>query len=184
MDINSIEIRESNNDDIRDIMKVEEQSFGYRKEAELTADLLGDKTAMPLLSLLAFLENKAIGHVLFTRIYIDEVTDQPLRHILAPLAVIPDYQKRGIGGLLIREGLIRLKEMGSEMVFVLGHMEYYPRYGFLPDAGKHGYSAPFPIPLEFADAWMVQALGSGKISDRTGKVICADELNKEEHWRE
>ena len=70
------------------------------------------------------------------------------------------------------------------MVFVLGHMEYYPRYGFTPDAGRLGFSAPYPIPSEFANAWMVQALQPYGLSKAKGKVICADALDRPEHWRE
>ncbi len=181
----NIQIRETNTKDTNDIMLVEERAFGFVKEAQLTADLLNDKTAEPILSLLAFHDNKAIGHILFTRVYIDKMnTEQPLIHILAPLAIIPEYQKQGVGGLLIKEGLRRLTEMGSEMVFVLGHMEYYPKSGFIPDAKKIGFSAPYPIPDEYANAWMVQSLNpKGFVIDK-GNVICSNELNKPEHWRE
>jgi putative acetyltransferase len=184
MDLKNIEIRESEINDFNDIMEVEEQAFGCNEEAKLTADLLKDKTAEPILSLLVFHKNEAIGHVLFTRVYINEMTSQPLLHILAPLAIKPDYQKQGIGGILIREGLKRLKEMGSEMVFVLGHIEYYPKFGFVPNAKKIGVSTPYPIPKEFANAWMVQSLNPEGFLNRTGKIICANELNKPEHWRE
>ena len=74
--------------------------------------------------------------------------------------------------------------MGSEMVFVLGHMDYYPKFGFIPDAKKLGFPAPYPIPDEFAGAWMVQSLNpDGFVLDK-GEVLCALELNKEEYWRE
>ena len=180
-----IQIRETNSNDFNDIMLVEERAFGYIKEAQLTAGLLNDKTAEPILSLLAFCEKEAIGHILFTRVYIDVLnTKQPLIHILAPLAVIPEYQKQGVGGLLIKEGLRRLKEMGTEMVFVLGHMEYYPKFGFIPDAHKIGFSAPYPIPDEYANAWMVQTLNPKGFVINKGNVICSNELNKPEHWRE
>ena len=184
-DNNIIQIRKTNSKDHEDIMLVEERAFGHTKEAQLTADLLKDKTAEPILSLLAFKGKKAIGQILFTRVYINELdTKQALVHILAPLAVIPEYQKQGVGGLLIEEGLKSLKEMGSEMVFVLGHMEYYPKFGFISDAKKIGFSAPFPIPDEFSNAWMVQSLNANGFRTDKGKVICSNELNKPEHWRE
>jgi putative acetyltransferase len=184
MDFNDIQIRETDTNDFTNIMEVEKKAFGYDKEAELTADLLKDKTAKPVLSLLAFHNKKAVGHILFTRVYLNDKSDQMLLHILAPMAVIPEYQKQGIGGFLIKEGLKRLKCMGTKMVFVLGHMEYYPKYGFVPDAGKIGFSAPYPIPEKFAGAWMVQSLTTEGFLKTTGKIICSDELNKEEHWRE
>jgi len=180
-----IQIKKTTTNDIWEIIRVEEQAFGSEKEAQLTADLLNDPTAGPIVSLLAFHENKAIGHILFTRLYMNKLaSNQPIFHILAPLAVIPEYQKQGIGGLLIKEGLKSLKEMNSEMVFVLGHMDYYPRYGFIPDAKKLGYEAPFPIPEKFANAWMVQSLNRNGFTIEHGKVICSEALNKEEHWRE
>lgn len=185
MKVNNIEIRETGHSDYRNIMDVEKQAFGYDKEAKLTADLLKDETAEPILSLLAFYKDEAVGHILFTRVYLNKMdASQPLLHILAPLAIKPPFQKQGIGGMLINEGLERLKKIGSEMVFVLGHMDYYPKFGFIPDAGKLGYSAPYPIPEEYLNAWMVQSLNPEGFVINQGKVICANELNKPEHWRE
>ena len=76
-----------------------------------------------------------------------------------------------------------MSETGVELVFVLGHPEYYPRHGFKP-AGVHGFEAPYPIPDKHANAWMVQELHPGVIGNVNGKVICADMLNQPEHWRE
>lgn len=180
-----IHIRITGNSDLNDIIKIETLAFGHDKEAKLTYELLNDKTARPYLSLIAFHNENAIGHILFTRAYLNNMSvQQPLIHILAPLAVIPGYQKKGIGELLIKEGLEKLREEGSEMVFVLGHMDYYPRHGFIPDAKRAGYRAPYPIPDEFVNAWMVQPLTSGGFTIPGGKVICADKLMKPEHWRE
>lgn len=180
-----IQIRETNIDDFDDIMLVEERAFGSEKEAELTADLLHDETASPVVSLLAFDADRPVGHILFTRVYMDKMDpDQPMMHILAPLAVIPEYQKQGIGGQLIREGVNRLKELGSEMVFVLGHIGYYDRFDFVVDAKAQGYEPTFPIPEEFKDAWMVQPLKSEEFHIPSGRVVCSNALNKEEHWRE
>lgn len=185
MTINEIKIRETGINDFNDIMLVEERAFGQIDEANLCADLLNDNTAKPILSLMAFHENRAVGHILFTRGYLNEVNcDQPLFHILAPLAIIPEYQRKGIGGLLINEGHKRLKEMGSEMVFVIGHMEYYPKYGFIPNAKKMGYHTPYPIPNEVANAWMVQALNPNGFVIEKGRILCCNQLNKPEYWRE
>jgi len=181
----NIKIINTNDKHYKDIIAVEKSAFGHDKEAELTAALLKDNTGSPLLSLLAFHQNKAIGHILFTRCYIDEMTvDQTLFHILAPLAVIPEYQKQGIGGLLIQEGLKQLKAMGSKMVFLLGHIAYYPKHGFIPDAKEYGYTTIYPIPEEVKDAWMLQSLTAEKFPIKKGKVLCCNELNRPEHWRE
>ena len=181
----NIIIKETSHNDFDAIIEVETQAFGHDKEAHLTEALLSDPTAKPVLSLLAFHNKRAVGHILFTRVYMNEMSDnQPLIHILAPLAVIPEYQKQGIGKMLINAGLEKLKQSGSKMVFVLGHIGYYDRHGFVPDAAKLGYQTPFHIPEEFADAWMVQSLTSEEFTTEKGIVVCANALNEPEHWRE
>ena len=180
----NIQIRETNTDDFDSIMTVEKQAFGYDKEAQLVADLLADKTAEPMVSLLAFYKGEAVGHILFTRAYFDGQGALQMMHILAPLAVKPEYQRQGIGGMLIRAGIERLQEKGSCLVFVLGHKEYYPEYGFIPDAARLGYPAPYPILEQFSDYWMVQAISPKGFDVDKGKIRCSDELNKPEHWRD
>ena len=107
-----------------------------------------------------------------------------MMHILAPLAVKPEYQRQGIGGMLIRAGIERLQEKGSCLVLVLGHKEYNPKYGFIPDAARLGYPAPYPILEQFSDYWMVQAISPKGFDVDKGKIRCSDELNKPEHWRD
>lgn len=184
MDLLNIKIKETGNSDINDILEVERLAFGYDKEADLVNDLLNDKSAEPILSLLAFYGEEAVGHILFTRALIKGHEDTTLAYILAPLAVKPEFQKMGIGGMLIKEGLLRLIKMKADIVFVLGHMDYYPKYGFIPDAESFGFPAPYPIPAEYSNAWMVQPLNSKNLNSVKGKVTCADQLNKPEHWRE
>lgn len=169
--------------DINDIREVETNAFGFSKEADLVADLLGDETAHPMLSLLARHQGKAIGHILFTRATLNGEIDTPLMHILAPLAVIPEYQGMGVGGLLIRHSIKHLKAMGCQMVFVLGHAAYYPRHGFEPYAEEKGYPAPYPIPVQYQSCWMLQSLSAQPLG-QTGRIQCAQTLMKPEHWRE
>lgn len=181
-----MKIRASTPSDLSKILQVEGQAFGDDKGPEivdLVKGLLSDPSAMPLLSLLAEDDERALGHLLFTKARITNYIDTVSAVILAPLAVIPAAQSKGIGGRLIKKGLKRLAESGIELVFVLGHPEYYPRHGFTP-AGELGFEAPYPIPDEHADAWMVQALHPGVIGRVSGRVMCADVLNHPEHWRE
>lgn len=184
MQLNDIVIRESTAHDFNDIIEVEKSAFGYDKEARLVAELLTDKTAEPILSLLAFHGDTAVGHILFTRAYIDGALSQPMMHILAPLAVRPEYQQQGIGGQLIKSGIQLLQERGSNLVFVLGHKDYYPRHGFIPNAIKLGYAAPYPIPDEHSECWMVQPLNTKGFEISKGKIKCSDVLNRAEHWRD
>jgi len=181
--MNELLIREAVETDLNDVLLIERLAFGYDKEAKLVRDLLHDPSAKPVLSLLAFQKDRALGHILFTTSQLSGSQDSASIVILAPLATVPDAQKQGIGGKLIEQGLELLSTSGVDLVFVLGHPEYYPRYGFKP-AGNLGFEAPYPIPNEHAGAWMVQALQSGVIGTVSGKVICADALNKPEHWRE
>ena len=176
-------IEQASDSNLQDVLHVERTAFGYDKEAELVRDLLQDPTASPHLSLLAFVDEQAVGHILFTSAQLEENPDAASIALLAPLAVVTESQNQGVGGELIERGLQVLSESGTDLVFVLGHPGYYPRYGFEP-AGRLGFTAPYPIPDENADAWMVQALRPGIIGTVNGKVICADALNKPEHWRE
>ncbi|AUM33921.1 N-acetyltransferase [Salmonella enterica subsp. enterica] len=183
MTIHNVTVHITDKSDDADIRTVETRAFGYNKEADLVAALLKDESACPTLSLLARHEGKAVGHILFTRATFKEGTDIPLMYILAPLAVISEYQGMGLGGLLIRTGLENLMLMGCQMVFVLGHAIYYPRHGFIPCAGDKGYPAPYPIPEEHKVCWMMQPLSSQPLN-RTGRIQCATALMKPEHWRE
>ena len=178
-----MKIREATDSDLNDVLSVEKEAFGYDKESNLVKDLLSDPSASPLYSLLAFNDDRAVGHVLFTSARLEDTQNGVSISILAPLAVIPDFQKRGVGGKLIERGLQHLADSGVDLVLVLGHPDYYPRYGFKP-AGVQGFEAPYPIPEEHANAWMVQELHTGVIGSVSGKVRCADMLNKPEHWRE
>jgi putative acetyltransferase len=185
MSTNKITIRKTTAADFDAIMNVIKQAFGYHKEAELAADLLADSTGEPIVSLLAFDGDQPIGHILFTRAYFaGGVKRQPMMHILAPLAVKPEYQRQGVGGLMIRTGIERLRELGSHLVFVLGHRDYYPRHGFIPDAGAHGYPAPYAPPVGFEDCWMVQPISPTGFDTGKGAIACCTAMDKPEHWRD
>ncbi len=179
-------VRQSTESDKTDIENIQIKAFGESKGPEIAAlvnGLFGDKTALPFLSLVAIENNELIGHILFTKVFVNNAGKSLPAQILAPLAVLPEFQKRGVGSRLIKEGLNQLRAAGVPLVFVLGHPDYYPRSGFKP-AGVFGYQAPYPIPEEHAGAWMVQELIPGDIEKGGGKVRCSKVLNQPEHWRE
>ena len=181
-----MKIRSSHKTDRLEIEKIHTAAFGKVKGpviGKLVHDLFDDKTAKPILSLIAVEKKKIIGHVLFTKVNIAHSPVKVSAQILAPLAVLPDFQAAGIGRRLIKEGLDRLKKAGVTLVFVLGHPNYYPRSGFTP-AGKLGFEAPYHIPEEHAGAWMVTALSPGIIGKAKGKVECSEILDQPQHWRE
>lgn len=181
-----MKMRISREQDLLPILAVHAAAFGGKKGKEiarLVYALLADSTAMPLFSIVATANDSIVGHILFSKAKITN-PDQPVPTvILAPLAVHPDFQRRGIGGKLIREGLTCLVASGVELVFVLGHPSYYPKHGFCA-AGKYGLAAPYPIAEKDADAWMVQELRPGILGRVKGKVRCSAVLDHPQHWRE
>jgi predicted N-acetyltransferase YhbS len=179
-------IRPANEADLSVVLDIERRAFGDAEGpviADLVAALVRDPTAAPLLSLMAEAHGQPVGHILFTTARITGKEASPPAAILAPLAVVPEAQRQGIGGRLIREGLRRLTRSGVALVFVLGYPDYYGRFGFRP-AGAAGFDAPYPIPLANAEAWMVQERQPGVIGRIKGTVQCAAALDRPEHWRE
>jgi putative acetyltransferase len=182
----TLKIRQSTESDRKGILNIHDRAFGKDKGpviAKLVNDLLNDETAIPILSLVAVVDAKLVGHILFTKAVITKSENSISAQILAPLAILPDEQRKGIGEKLINEGLRLLKESGTELVFVLGHPTYYPRCGFIP-AGAQGFEAPYPIPEEHAEAWMVQGFNGDILKNNAGKIQCSKVLNEPQHWRE
>jgi putative acetyltransferase len=180
-----LHLRKAFESDMQAISDVVIAAFGDvhgQEISELVTDLLVDPSAQPLLSLVASNETAVVGHILFTKAQIKH-SQRVSTAILAPLAVHPEYQGQGIGRQLIVEGLKLLKATGVDLVFVLGHPGYYPKYGFSA-AGKKGFEAPYPIPPKNSDAWMVLELEPGTIDLFRGQVICAEALKDPKHWRE
>jgi len=176
-------IRETKDADLEDILLVERQAFNSNKEADLAKDLLADPTAKPLLSLMAFINDQPAGHILFTKARLLNSSREIAVSFLAPLAVVPKFQRQGVGDSLVNQGLELLSKSGVELVFVVGHPSYYLRHGFAP-AGKRGFETPYPIPKIHANAWMVKALRPDVIGSFSGKVVCSDTLNKPELWQQ
>lgn len=180
-----MEIRIAKKEETEEVLNTVTKAFGGDKGAEtagLVKDLLNDSTAEPYYSIIAVNDQGIIGHILFTKVNILPAK-KTSASILAPLAVVPEYQSKGIGGELIKEGLKILKENGVEIVFVLGHPGYYPRLGFKP-AGLRVFEAPYPIEDKNSDAWMVQELKDGILANLSGKVKCADALDDQKYWVE
>jgi len=181
-----LEIRKSTEADRSDIEKIHTTAFGEEEGpeiVELVNGLFDDTTAKPILSLVAVEKDQLVGHILYTKAVLKGADTPVSIRLLAPLAVLPEAQAQGVGRKLIEEGLDHLREAGVDLVFVLGHPDYYPRCGFIP-AGVLGFEAPYPIPDEHAAAWMVHALREGVIGRVKGKIQCADVLDQPQHWRE
>lgn len=118
------------------IRELNRKAFGRETEAALVDALR--ENAKFMLSLVACVNGKVIGHLLFTEML---GATQRLA-VLAPMAVLPGYQRRGVGSALVREGLQYLREQSYIAAIVLGHKDFYPRFGFRP-AGEFGVRTPF-----------------------------------------
>ncbi len=176
-----MQIFEANPSDFDSILSIERAAFARNDEANLVATLLEDPTAQPSLSLLAFVANKPVGHVLFTKVALTGASGHIGAAILAPLAVIPEFQRQGVGRALIERGASMLAASGVRLMFVLGEPSYYTPLGFVP-AIPYGLPAPYPILPQ--EAWMVCPLAPDLLGTVTGVIACAKGLAKPEYWRE
>lgn len=140
-----IEIMLETEDDYEQITRLHTVAFNGGNEAELVEKLRKTPLYASNLSLVAKYKNKIIGHVLFYPIKIDSGKRKCDSLALAPISVLPDFQRRGVGSRLIKKGLEEASRLGFKSVIVLGHAEYYPRFGF-ETASKFGISAPFDVP--------------------------------------
>lgn len=147
------DIRESTADDLVAIERLYPEAFPDEDLVPLVGDLLAETTGT--LSLIATQGSSLLGHVLFTLGNVDGHTDALA--LLGPLAVSPSHQRRGIGSVLVHEGLRRLECDGVSTVLVLGDPAYYSRFGF---KAERGVVPPYEIPAEWRDAWQSLHLGT------------------------
>ncbi|MCO4292028.1 N-acetyltransferase [Solitalea sp. MAHUQ-68] len=141
-------IKQESVDNIKAIYEINRLGFGQDNEAKLVDLLRNSNAFVPELSLVAFVDDQLVGHILFSKITIVDDHQNEFENLgLAPMAVKPDYQKQGIGGLLIKNGLEKARELNYKSVIVLGHEHYYPRFGFAP-ASRWNIKAPFDVPSE------------------------------------
>ena len=147
----NIKIRQEMEKDYSKVEEVVQQAFLHeefsdQKEHELVNRLRKCDAFIPELSLVA-VDKEIIGHVLLSKIKIVDGDHSVDSLALAPVSVVPDYQKKGIGSLLISNVLSKAKELGYHSVIVLGHKDYYPKFGFKPASLWH-IRAPFDVPDE------------------------------------
>lgn len=157
-------IRREAPEDIDAIRQVNEQAFGRAVEADLV-DQLRNRGVLTI-SLVAVQDGEIIGHIAFNPVTVESGPASFGAITLAPLAVLPAHQRQGIGSQLVRAGLEECRQLGHEIVVVVGHPNYYPRFGFAP--GKPmGIGCEFEAPDE---AWMVLELREGALAGRDGTV--------------
>ena len=158
-----IEIRKELPEDRERVWAINRAAFGQAAEANLVDQLRGN--AAPEVSLVAVCDGKLVGHAFFSRVHVG--AQRRAAMALGPVAVDPEVQKRAVGGRLCRRGLDECRALGEKLVFVLGHADYYPRFGFEP-ALSHGcyYKSD-----AYAPAFFVAILEEGAADDFEGEVF-------------
>jgi putative acetyltransferase len=146
-----VQVRSERASDHDAIRQVNELAFEQPTEADLVDALRDSDAWLPEFSLVAEETGAVVGHALFTAARLDSGVEVLS---LGPMAVLPGHQRSGIGGAMIRAGLERARATEYPLVAVLGHAEYYPRFGFEP-ASAYGISTPYDVPDEF---WMILPL--------------------------
>lgn len=146
--------------------------------SQLAADLLSEKTAPPILSLVSEADGIIVGHVALSPVW-KLGTKDLLGFILAPLAVVPDYQKRGIGSQLVRSCIERLSEAGLDLLLVYGDPKFYGRFGFRADVAAC-YTAPYP--LQFPFGWLGLVLRNIEARRPAVDISCVSSLNVPSIW--
>jgi putative acetyltransferase len=149
-------------EDRRAVHSINEAAFGRPCEADLVDSLRSE--GVVLVSLVAELDNGVVGHILFSRMFIETAGGSIPAVALAPVAVLPEHQGQGIGARLIRRGLDLLRGQGEQIVIVLGEPEYYRRFGFSSERAA-SLESPFP-----PDAFMAVELSAGALDGVRGKV--------------
>jgi putative acetyltransferase len=138
-------------------------AFDTPMEARLVDRLR--KEARRVISMVAVEGERIVGHILFSPVVLSE--HDHLRIMgLAPMAVVPESQRKGVGSALVRAGLKRCKELGYGAVVVLGHPEYYPRFGFV-SAARSGVCCVYDAPEE---AFMLVELQPGYLDNAQGTI--------------
>lgn len=163
-----VKIRPEISADYPSIYSVNRLAFrGRDAEPALVRAIQESNDFDPRLSLVADLNEQVVGHILFSPIKIQSSNRTRLALALAPMAVIPEHQGKGIGSLLVREGLEAARAAGHTIVIVLGHPDFYPRFGFSAELAK-----PLICPWgDCGEAWMALELVPSALDHVAGKVI-------------
>ena len=156
-------IRSEQSQEIAGIHRVNLAAFGTSVEADLVDALR--QHAHPFVSLVAVEADDVVGHIAFSPVTLVPYPDLPIAG-LAPMAVLPSHQSQGIGSSLVQAGLEESRRIGFEAVVVLGHPDYYPRFGF-STASSFGLLSEYDVPQ---DVFMALELKSGALRGYGGRI--------------
>ena len=153
-----LEIREEYLSDVAVIRDLNKRAFEQEQEGNIVDALRSNGAA--LLSMVATLNGRVVGHIMYSPLVVGELTGAAL----GPMAVLPEHQRQGIGTKLVEAGNRRLKDDGCPFIIVVGHPTYYPRFGFVP-ANTHGIECEWEVPT---DAFMLLVLNQSKLQGVAG----------------
>ena len=153
-----LEIREEHPSDVAFIRDLNKRAFEQDQEGNIVDALRSNGAA--LLSMVATLNGRVVGHIMYSPLVVGELTGAAL----GPMAVLPEHQRQGIGTKLDEAGNRRLKDDGCPFIIVVGHPNYYPRFGFVP-ANTHGIECEWEVPT---DAFMLLVLNQSKLQGVAG----------------
>jgi predicted N-acetyltransferase YhbS len=174
----NIIIRKENTFDHNWVIELTEKAFetleiSDHNEGRLVDKLRKASTFIDELSLVAEVNGQVVGHILFTPVEIDNGHQKFQSLVLAPVSVLPEFQKMGIGGQLILAGHHKAKELGFQSAILLGHPGYYPRFGYKPASGW-GIKTHYELPSD--DVFMAIELTENGLYGVSGMVIFPPEF--------
>ena len=156
-------IRVEKENDQAAVHAVNVSAFATSSEADLVDTLR--RQARPIVSLVAEENSEVVGHIMFSPVSLSGNPDLKMMG-LGPMAIAPEYQRGGIGSALVRSGLRQCRQLGFVAVVVLGHPDYYPRFGFLPSS-RFNIDSEYEVPPE---VFLAMELQPGVLSGTTGRV--------------
>ena len=168
-----VHVRHERPGDEEAIARVHDRAFGQLTESRIVAAVRHAGRAA--ISLVAVDDSAIVGHILFTPVAIDS-PGPPISALgLGPMAVLPEFQRRGVGSRLVAAGLEACALTGCQAVAVIGHPSYYPRFGFRPGA-SYGLRSEFAVP---DDVFMIAELTADALTGREGIVRYTPEFQME-----
>src|SRR5262245_52559087 len=169
----NVSIRPEQPEDAASVREINQLAFEGPLEAKIVDAVRGSDGAI---SLVAVVDGKVVGHILFTPVTITPPLAGSVIAGLAPMAVRPEFQRQGIGGRLIHAGLDECRARAYKAVVVVGHAEYYPRFGFVPALTKGiQYEAPLP-----PEVFMVIELEANALAGHRGVIRFLPEFSVSE----
>ena len=153
-----LEIRDERPDDMAAVRDLNRRAFGQDQEGKIVDALRSNGAA--LLSLVATLNGKVVGHIMYSPLSVGEIMGAGL----GPMAVLPENQHQGIGSKLVEAGNRKVKDAGYPFIILVGHPNFYPRFGFRP-ASAHDIRCEWEVP---DNAFMLLVLDEAKMRGVSG----------------